>query len=675
MRIVNNTVKSVKKWWNKISDISRELNTPDELGTIAQLVDSYQALPPADKENEVALAVYSIWKKAQPTFDKHHRQGDLHWGYYKGEIRPKRAKFKTNTNMNVVFSGIETIKPTVQGALVIPVLSTEDQDQSETLNLRVANIWRDSGIMGSGKHSEKIMDNLMMRGTNYFKVVHKANLRGGTGDFSIISIQNRRISFDIRAKDDFFSADWVADTTMGSIGETRRIYKTGKEYSGRLHIDDNPFKDDNVDPVGDGENSDDYMNVTRQVDLPAGGTETSNTTASRIPSPFDRGGLFSDMESVLRVEMWYWDLTEDDKGDLVYPHGRVVTIGIGADSSGNPKKSKENNTGFPPLMILNDMPNPYTKLAETEHIFPFVQVQAHNVGTIMGMSEVAQRIDNQKLLNDALNLTHDNWRANNSPKTIISKRSGLFNSYRNVPGFKGEVEAEDVRRAVHVIAPTPIAHESVPIVSMYRSIDEQVSGNADVVAGRQPGGVTAGNAIQALQSKASGRFIKLSKQINNGYVDIYKIVAYCVLQFDSLYDEPITLRNDEVDSESKDKYVQYDPQENDPDLEFKVEVSRKLTQQEVFTLLELAARLEVDGGIPGLGELAMGYTDDKNFYNKYIQIVEEFKELQEKEKADQLAAADKINQEQISSQLAISAMAAKSQRDVSNNNRSKSESQ
>ena len=640
---------------------------------LATIIEREGKLPPPEAEKELALSVYALFLKAYPKFVPFYEESNRNWKYYRGEARPKRPKGLTNANMNVVFSDIQNIKPIIKNGLVDPNLHpTEPQhyEAAEKLNLRTTNAWNESKLRA--KNSGALVNNLLFDGVAHFKLVFNNDLRDGKGDIRARLLDNRRIVFDTSSAGDFDNAKWIADVVMGDVAETKRMFRgkaADKVKPGTGQIDGSDEYERNIGPP-DNQSSGrtDTMHV---INNPVGDPDGDPQRVYDVGNASQSDNRFDKADKVMRIEMWYRDMTEDEKGELVYPEGRVVTIGVSASSGGVTlyRDDTEKSERSPDVHVLNDIKNPHVKLYQKTDRFPFIQVQCHEMGGLWGMSEVFFRTDIQDLINDVLNQTHDNWRYNNNPWKIFTKQIGLKDIFTNKPGFVAEIDGkvDDIRKHIYTHQPPLIANEAWTMLSGYLKINEQGGGAADVISGRQPTGVTAGTAISQLQSKASSRFIELAKNVNNGFIDLFEGLALIAQDFDSEYNGRMWLANSEVDwDKPDDKFVEYDPAETREAM-FSVEVSRKMSVEEAIALLEAAANLDGKSEISGVGELALGYSDDKGLVNQFRALRLSAEEAaREQMEAEQQALAG-IKDKEVAAQIASAAMQSK-------NNQSKEQS-
>ena len=466
-----------------------------------------------------------------------------------------------------------------------------------------------------------------MDGVVTTKVIYDQSERGGQGDCRALQIDNRRVTF-AKGKQ-IHNSPYILDTVIGSVGEARGMFRKARLMKGG-EIDDEANKDkpSGVFTSGMDDKKSSYMNIRTPVDdgNPDVTILNAESSVKRVyGSNHSDSRLYGEgIKSVMRIECWFWDKTEDAQGELVYPYGRVVTVGVGSDGSG----AVAGKT--PELRVLADRPNPYKLLAERKGVFPIFQAQCHKVGREWGLSEVFHRIDPQKLINDVVNLTHDNWKATNSAPTLGLTRSGLTaENWTTEPNAFIELNGDisDVRAVVARLEPTSIAHVSLPFLQAYLGLSEQVGGSADVSAGRQPTGITAMGAIQALQNRAKCKFATIGRNINTMFVQVYYAIACCCQDFDSEYDaeynqSKMTLINDEYDPRDPNtRYLPYDPRQT-RGIAFRTEPTHQLSLQDVYQIMSSVAELDKNG-IPGMGGIVLSYADDPSLKYEYERIIQE----------------------------------------------------
>ena len=220
----------------------------------------------------------------------------------------------------------------------------------------------------------------------------------------------------------------------------------------------------------------------------------------------------------------------------------------------------------------------------------------------------------------------------------------------NEPGQTIIIENPDTNpaTAVATIAPPSIGNQTLPFLQAYLSANEQMSGVADVIVGRRPAGVTAGVAIGQLQDRADNKFIFIARNINNGFVKVYEGLAALIQDFEGAKSF-VPIPNEE-DPQAQE-FQEFNPEKIE-NLIFRVEPVKQMTLPDAVQLLTTASQL--DQVLPGMGELALTYAEDKRLLNNYKQLLKKMeqkaKEQQRiaQEQQDAMLAAD-LAKEQINS--------------------------
>jgi len=625
-----------------------------EMTDLYNSVASEEKLPPAENEAEVAAAVLAIFLRGLRAFEPWHKRSNDYRKWYRGEVRPDRPSFKTNANMNVIFSDIATVKPIIKDSLIKPGLFAVHKDKAaagQTLDQRVSSLWRGSNFQS--ERASTIIQDLLVDGVKYFKTIYDGDIE----EPRAIILDNRRCLHDPDALT-FDESLWIGDAVLASIGETKAMFKNKAKNLVGSSVQ---YAGDDGKPKGP-PSTDSSRSRTSTLNLEkpvAGGYELGRPDQSSS----NTGQEWTRAEKIIRFELWFWDRTEDADGKALYPCGRIVTVAIGANKEGNALVGENSE-----CLVLDDRGTPKWchRLAKLKHKFPFDQVQCHEVGELWGLSEVHFKTDLQQLLNDAVNQTHDNWRSVNSGIWFVLKKFGLSEeSFKNRPGHVVTLTApnlDDVRKAALRIAPEPIANQTLPLINFYRDASNQTGGQGEILKGRPPPGVTSGIAIDKLSSWASGRFVFVSQNINACFIKIYFALACMVQDLAEIkVEKPGELVNYDKTPESPDRYVNYDPGEV-VDVNFKVEATRQLTLENAIQLLSAAADLD-SKGIPGMGALALSYSDDKGLMNSYTTLVDEAKAAQAKQQQD-LLLAEKAKQDAATKakllELAMARMGGKS---------------
>lgn len=612
-------VDKIKEKWKDLTD--RFKTSDRNTGDLYEKVMTEGCLPPKEDEEAVALAVLAIYVKAVEAFKPWHEKSDLYRRYYRGEERTKRPKSATSTgfnpNHNIIFSDIEAVKPIIKDSLVKPGLyATESQyaEAGRQLDLRVGSLWRSTNFQS--ERAPKIIHDMLIDGVFHSKLIIDDN-----NEPTVISVSNRRIFFDWEAGS-FDEAKWVGDAIMESVGDTKRKYKGKADAVAAQKADEyKPEKDMPEGPPGRGTSVRTTVMETAPGDI--GGTAAVANSSS------DGSEKLKKSERIIQFELWFKDGAQKDDGTPLYPNGRLVVVGIGANKQ---EVALTGNQAEAVTLEDREPPKCYRKLFEKKGIFPFFQAQCHDDGDLWGLSEVAFKMDIQDLINDALYAIHQNWKSINSAIWFVLKKAGLSkSSFINRPGHVVEFDSsvtDDVRKAAVRFAPSSIGPDAIPLLGTYMGMSDKSGGQSDLLRGQAPANMS-GYAIDKLQSYGSGRFVFVGQALNNCYIQIYYGLACMVQDLAEIgAEQPGELINHEADANAQERYVRYDPSQV-AQVTFKVEACRQLTQSEVIQLLSAAADMDAKSGIPGIGALALQYSDDKGLMNGYKDLIAQKQQMEQ----------------------------------------------
>ena len=227
----------------------------------------------------------------------------------------------------------------------------------------------------------------------------------------------------------------------------------------------------------------------------ASAIEGSRITMSELVANRDENDA-KEENQVLVLEMWCRDWTtmdelEDGTKALRYPKGRVITC-------------------LPDLgIVLSDKQNPYK-----DGKFPFVLMKNYDVPfKFWGNGEVEQILSPQKYINDLTNQIIDNAKSTANMQWIIDKNSGIGQGkLTNRPGLViRKNPGTEVRRDTPPAMPSYVREQ----IEVLKTDIQDISGVFDALKGERQSGITAGNAIMALQEASQARIrlkIKLMEQ-------------------------------------------------------------------------------------------------------------------------------------------------------------------
>lgn len=199
--------------------------------------------------------------------------------------------------------------------------------------------------------------------------------------------------------------------------------------------------------------------------------------------------VFPAKERALVKESWIEDLeSTDNKGNLTYPNGRVMTVAN--------------------RIVLRDDPSPYYFLQEP----PFTKCVLRPVPRkFWGKSEIQDLIELQKELNKRRSQITDNISLTGNPWTILFNTTGIKPStITNKPGLVLPVNPSNFHQGgVIRTAPPPLPQYIVENPRMIKEEMELLAGVHAVIQGQRPEALGTGRAIQALQE---GVMMKQSKR-------------------------------------------------------------------------------------------------------------------------------------------------------------------
>lgn len=322
---------------------------------------------------------------------------------------------------------------------------------------------------------------------------------------------------------------------------------------------------------------------------------------------------------VLVLEAWMRDYTyidvEEVKGGITsikqvrkYPKGRVITC---APQFG---------------VIFSDRSNPYK-----DGKFPFVFLKDYDIPfEFWGKGEIEQLLSPQSYINEMNNCVLDNAKHIANIPWIVDKNSGIpYNGLSNRPGLV-------IRKnpGTEVSRPTP---PNMPIY-VQNKIEElkydiqTIAGVHDVTQGRQVGGVTAAQAILALQEAAQSR-IRLKVRIMEDALGDLACMWYSRMQQFWTDERDVRI----VDSQGKVNTTKIGKDELGYDFDIKITAGSTMSLNRA-ALLDLMIRLAQSPAEDGLPMV------DREAVIEYLpiadkqQMLERFKNNTQQQMAEQMQA-------------------------------------
>lgn len=218
----------------------------------------------------------------------------------------------------------------------------------------------------------------------------------------------------------------------------------------------------------------------------------------------------------------------------------------------------------------------------------------------------------------------------NSPM-VMSK--SLAKTQGNVPTDRpGQIiwlnnSSEMVQR----IPPGNMSSSALPMAEYLLQMAETVSSVDKVSRGHQPGGVTAGKAIEALQSASVTIIRAKEREIgSDAVIDLYKMTLYMLA---NNYSKTISIRKEASDGAGYE-FVEVQPYDLDPDLSFKYVVGSAMPESR-------ASRMD-----QAIDLLQLGLLDEKSFW-KWTQ------QDQTKERLDSIAQEEAMQEQQMAQEMDI----------------------
>ena len=243
----------------------------------------------------------------------------------------------------------------------------------------------------------------------------------------------------------------------------------------------------------------------------ASAIEGSRITMSELVANRDKNDS-GEENQVLVLEMWCRDWTTMDKdvdgnSRLKYPNGRVITC-------------------LPDLgILLSDKKNPYK-----DGKFPFVLMKNYDVPfKFWGTGEVEHIMSPQKYINDLTNQIIDNAKSTANMQWIIDKNSGIGQGkLTNRPGLViRKNPGTEVRRDTPPAMPSYVREQ----IEVLKTDIQDISGVFDALKGERQSGITAGNAIMALQEASQARIRLKIKLMEDSLTTLANIVYSRMQQF------------------------------------------------------------------------------------------------------------------------------------------------
>jgi hypothetical protein len=163
--------------------------------------------------------------------------------------------------------------------------------------------------------------------------------------------------------------------------------------------------------------------------------------------------------------------------------------------------------------------------------YPFVPfVAKKNRKSIMGISEIRNIINNQKLLNKMVELPTTNAFLTSNPISLVAMNSGIDeNKWSAKPGQIWKVK--DVNNSVRWLEPPQLSSDIYKMIDLLTGFMERIGGVYDANTGETPGSVTAAAAIQMLQEQGSIPIKGIARNLYYSIREVYEQMIELIKEF------------------------------------------------------------------------------------------------------------------------------------------------
>lgn len=163
--------------------------------------------------------------------------------------------------------------------------------------------------------------------------------------------------------------------------------------------------------------------------------------------------------------------------------------------------------------------------------YPFIPFVAEKRRkSIVGISEVRNIMNNQKLLNKLVELPTTSALLTANPIALIQSGSGIDkNKWVSKPGMVWEVK--DTTNAVKWLEPPSFQGDVYKLIDLMTQYIERIGGIYDANTGETPGAVTAAAAIQLLQEQGSIPIKGIARNLYASIKEVYEQMIELVKEF------------------------------------------------------------------------------------------------------------------------------------------------
>lgn len=460
------------------------------------------------KDVKMVLDLYATGKKVR---EEHDTKWDTYKKFYKGDQwLQKRPSYKSNPNINIIRSTLQTVLPILTDTspgFDVGAREPSDYKFSDVLSKAIKTWWERSGM----DHTivEVIMDALMYD-AGILKCVWDSEAEEGLGDIRCMAIDPKCIYVPRDAEDFDTKCAWVIQKLYMSVGELKRRFPDKAEY-----ID-----------AASGTNSE------QSIEDKGGSGEIVVVSPTDKKSPMldetkDPSGGDIDSKQLEVLECWLDDYSveeyelEKDDGKVEkgfkrkYPTGKVVTVL--ADKR----------------LLLQAKQNPYKDGRK-----PFVRfIDTIIPRSFWGEGEIEPLIEIQKLINKNMSVLIDWMNMMTNPVWIIDNESGV--DPRRLTNQIGAIITKNKGSEVKREQAPSMPPQMFELYQSFRALADTISGVHDVTQGRNPGGVTAAEAINELQEAAQTRIRLKERNLQVSLTQLGYLVVSRVLQY---YNEPRVIK-------------------------------------------------------------------------------------------------------------------------------------
>lgn len=479
-----------------MAEVSVPLNYPEGAAS-AKLTARTASYEPTEEEAKALKLVESRFEKAK----KWRRKYDQNWlddyKMFRGhQWKEQRPSYRHSEVINFVFQTIQGQVPVMTDSRpTFEFLPQEPQD------MEIASIFNDVSKADWERKNwlfklTEVIYNAHFYGTGIGEVCFNPKLDGPTGGIDFNCKDTFYFFPDPDATDvnDDERGDYVIFAEPVSVAKLKRDYPAKKEY----------IKPDIID-LTQGDKTDlDYVKFRSPVDTAA----TIEGTSAYDLANWDR---------CIKITLWCksdeYDETEekDEAGNisyvqkLRYPNGRKICIASG--------------------VVLDDGPNPYE-----DGKFPFFKLNNYiDPNSFWGISEVEQIRSPQKIFNKLVSYALDVLYLMGNPIWIVDNTAGVdTDNLFNKPGLIIEKNPNSTVERQEGVQLQPYV---LQLIDKMQEWFQEISGRTDVTQGAAPNGVTAGNAIMALQDSAQTRMRLKSRNLDAALQDMGQLYKSRLMQF------------------------------------------------------------------------------------------------------------------------------------------------